>query len=36
VLALAKNVDPDALGLAGFKFARGLRSAADLQTKSPS
>ena len=30
VLALAKNVDPGALGLAGFKFARGLRSALDL------
>jgi SAM-dependent MidA family methyltransferase len=30
VLALAKNVDPGALRLAGFKFARELRSALDL------
>jgi SAM-dependent MidA family methyltransferase len=30
VLALAKNVDPSALRLAGFKFARELRSALDL------
>ena len=29
-LALAKNVDPGALRLAGFKFARELRSALDL------
>jgi SAM-dependent MidA family methyltransferase len=29
VLALAKNVDPRALRLVGFKFARGLRSALD-------
>jgi SAM-dependent MidA family methyltransferase len=36
VLALAKNVDPGALRLAGFKFARELRSALDLSTKSPS
>jgi SAM-dependent MidA family methyltransferase len=30
VLALAKNVDPGALQLAGFKFARELRSELDL------
>ena len=30
VLALAKNVDPGALRLAGFKFAREQRSALDL------
>jgi hypothetical protein len=35
-LALAKNVDPGALRLAGFKFAREPCSALDLSTKYPS